>query len=79
VIGRINRPGHFELVGNMNVLQALAMAGGLTPFAKRDGIKVVRNEKDKTMEYPFDYDAVTVDENHVQNIQLRRGDVVVVP
>ncbi len=79
VIGRINRPGHFELVGNMNVLQALAMAGGLTPFAKRDDIKVVRNEKDKTVEYPFDYDAVTVDENHVQNIQLRRGDVVVVP
>jgi polysaccharide export outer membrane protein len=79
VIGRINRPGHFELVGNMNVLQALAMAGGLTPFAKRDGIKVLRNENDKTVEYVFDYDAVTMDENHVQNIRLRRGDVVVVP
>jgi len=79
VIGRINRPGHFELVGNMNVLQALAMAGGLTPFARRDGIKVLRNEKDKTVEYAFDYDAVTMDENHAQNILLRRGDVVVVP
>jgi len=79
VIGRINRPGHFELVGNMNVLQALAMAGGLTPFAKRDEIKVLRKEMDKTVEYVFDYDAVTKDENHVQNILLRRGDVVVVP
>jgi polysaccharide export outer membrane protein len=79
VIGRINRPGHFELVGNMNVLQALAMAGGLTPFAKRDEIKVLRKEKDKTVEYVFDYDAVTMDENHSQNILLRRGDVVVVP
>lgn len=79
VIGRINRPGHFELVGNMNVLQALAMAGGLTPFAKRDGIKVLRNENGKTVEYPFDYDAVTMDENQAQNIQLHRGDVVVVP
>lgn len=79
VIGRINRPGHFELVGEMNVLQALAMAGGLTPFAKRDGIKVMRNEGDRTVEYPFDYDAVTKDENHGQNIRLRRGDVVVVP
>lgn len=79
VIGRINRPGHFELVGNMNVLQALAMAGGLTPFAKRDEIKVLRKEQDKTVEYVFDYDAVTMDENHAQNIPLRRGDVVVVP
>lgn len=79
VIGRINRPGHFELVGNMNVLQALAMAGGLTPFAKRDEIKVLRKEMDKTVEYVFDYDAVTMDENHAQNILLRRGDVVVVP
>jgi len=34
---------------------------------------------DKTVEYVFDYDAVTMDENHAQNIPLRRGDVVVVP
>ncbi len=79
VIGRVNRPDRFMLNGNINVLQALAMAGGLTPFAKRSEIKVMREEKDGTKVYPFDYDAVTEDNALAQNIQLKRGDVIVVP
>ena len=42
VIGRVNKPGHFELNTDVNVLQALAMAGGLNPFAKRGDIKIFR-------------------------------------
>ena len=79
VIGRVNRPDRFLLSGNINVLQALAMAGGLTPFAKRSDIKVFREEKEGTKIFPFDYDAVTEDKALTQNIQLRRGDVIVAP
>ncbi len=81
VIGRVNAPapGRFVLNTYVNVLQALSMAGGLNPFAKRDKIKVFREEGGKTKIFNFRYDDV-VDGIHLeQNIQLRRGDVVVVP
>ena len=42
VIGRVNSPGRFVLNTDVNVLQALAMAGGLNPFAKRGDIKIFR-------------------------------------
>ncbi len=79
VIGRANRPGHYPLTTNVTVLQALAMAGGLTPFAKRGDIKVMRREGDKTHIFDFDYDDVSQGENLDQNIVLQRGDVIVVP
>ncbi len=52
VIGRVNQPGRFILNTNVNVLQALAMAGGLNPFAKRDKIRILRKEGDKTSHLP---------------------------
>ena len=79
VVGRVNKPGMFTLNTNVNVLQALAMAGGLNPFARRSKIKIFRKEREGTQIYPFDYDDITKGENLHQNIQLRRGDVVVVP
>ena len=79
VIGRVNTPGRFTLNVNVNVLQALSIAGGLNPFAKRNSIKIFRQERDKTLILDFEYDRV-VDGKHLrQNIMLQRGDVVVVP
>ena len=79
VVGRVNNPGMFALNTKVNVLQALAMAGGLNPFAKRGRIKVFREEPNGTQIFPFDYDDVTKGERLQQNIRLKRGDVVVVP
>jgi polysaccharide biosynthesis/export protein len=79
VIGKVNRPGRFALNTNINVLQALTMAGGLNTFAKRNKIKIFRKENGKTDIFQFKYDDVTEDENLEQNIELKRGDVVVVP
>ena len=64
---------------NVNVLQALATAGGLNTFAKRSKIKIFRETNGKTLIFPFDYDDVTDGEHLEQNRQLQRGDVVVVP
>lgn len=77
VIGRVNKPGQFVLNNNINVLQALAMAGGLDSFAKRNQVKIFRNIKDKVYIYTFDYDDVSAGRNLRQNITLMRGDVVV--
>jgi polysaccharide export outer membrane protein len=79
VIGKVNAPGRFVMNANVNVLQAIATAGGLNVFAKRNKIKIFRNQKDETIIFPFEYDEV-VDGRHLeQNIGLKRGDVVVVP
>jgi polysaccharide export outer membrane protein len=79
VIGKVNHPGRFVLNTNINVLQALATAGGLNTFAKRSKIKIFRETSGKTRIFPFDYDDVTDGEKLDQNIKLERGDVVVVP
>lgn len=79
VIGRVNNPGRFVLNINVNILQALSIAGGLTPFAKRDKIKIFRQEGDKTHIFNFQYDGVVEGKQLEQNIMLKRGDVVVVP
>ena len=58
VIGKVNRPGEFTATGYMDVLQALTMAGGLTPYADSDDIKIIRRTKTGTKMKLFDYDEV---------------------
>ena len=79
VTGRVNTPGRYPVNTRVTVLQALSIAGGLNAFAKRSKIKVFRQERGKTVTYPFDYNEVVDGENLQQNIILKRGDVVVVP
>jgi polysaccharide export outer membrane protein len=79
VLGRVNTPGRFVLNTNVNVMQALATAGGLNPFAKRSRITIFRDEGGKTALFKFDYDDFADGKGLEKNIQLKRGDIIVVP
>jgi len=80
IIGRVNAPGVRPITAKTNVLQGLAMASGLTPFAEGDEIQIFRTKDDgATSIIPFDYDEVSRGRNLQQNIFLKRGDVIVVP
>jgi len=79
VIGRVNHPGRFPLTSEITVLQALAMAGGMTPYAELKDIRICREEGDATLILPFNYAEVSDGENLEHNIRLKRGDVIVVP
>ncbi len=79
VIGRVNSPGRLILNVNVNVLQALSMAGGCNAFAKRDKIKIFRYDGGKTQILNFHYDSVLDGKQLEENIILKRGDIVVVP
>ena len=79
VVGRVNHPGRFVLNTNINVLQALAMAGGPNPFAKKNKIIIFRENNGKTSVFKFRYDDVSKGEEIKQNIMMKRGDVIVVP
>jgi polysaccharide export outer membrane protein len=79
VVGKVHQSGRLELNTHIDVLQALAMAGGLNPFAETDKIKIFRKTGGQTRIFDFDYDAVAEGEGLSQNIRLQRGDVIVVP
>jgi polysaccharide export outer membrane protein len=79
VIGQVNKPGVFVMNPRLNVLQALSMAGGTTPFAKLDNILVIRGSGTAQKSIQFQYNQVSDGKNLVQNVPLEAGDVVLVP
>ncbi|MGE5248410.1 MAG: polysaccharide biosynthesis/export family protein [Verrucomicrobiota bacterium] len=79
VLGQVNAPGRLILNSNINVLQALAIAGGPNSFASHSRIRILRSDGEKTVVIPFDYDDVTAGKKLETNILLRRGDVIFVP
>ena len=80
VIGKVNRPDEFILSRDLDVMQALSMAGGTALFADLDGIRILRRSNDGTqISLPFNYSEVAEGKNLQQNILLETGDVVVVP
>ena len=58
VIGQVNKPGAFVMNPRLNVLQALSVAGGTTPFAKLDNIIVIRGTGGAQRSLPFHYNEV---------------------
>jgi len=79
VIGQVNKPGMLVMNPRINVLQALSLAEGATPFAKLDDIMVIRGTGATQTTLPFRYTQVTEGKSLAQNILLESGDVVVVP
>ncbi len=79
VMGRVNKPGEYLVGHYTDVLQALSLAGGLTPFAAENDIKIVRRTFGQQQTFPFRYGEVRKGAGLDQNILLQRGDVVMVP
>lgn len=79
VIGKVNRPGEFVATHYVDVMQALAMAGGLNAFASSNNIKILRRVDAGVRSMSFEYDDVANGQELQQNIILKSGDVVVVP
>jgi polysaccharide export outer membrane protein len=79
VIGKVNRPGQFPILRNVDVMQALSMAGGTSTYASLNKIKILRRNGAKLTAIPFEYGDVEKGNNLEQNIILKAGDVVVVP
>jgi polysaccharide export outer membrane protein len=79
VTGKVRSPGQFTVGRYVDVLQALTLAGGLTPYADEDDIKVLRRENGQEVVYKFDYGKFKSGKDLKQNIVLQPDDVVVVP
>ena len=79
VIGQVNNPGVFVVNPQVDVLQALSMAGGTTAFADLSDIKILRRTGERQQALRFRYNDVIKGRNLEQNILLESGDVVIVP
>lgn len=80
VLGQVQKPGTFAFDTQLDIMQAISLAGGLTPFADKDDIKVLRRDRSMAQQaIPFDYSDVEDGSNLESNILLQGGDVVVVP
>jgi polysaccharide biosynthesis/export protein len=79
VTGKVNKPGDFVIGKPVNVMQAISMAGGLTPFASPGSIVVLRTAAGNEEVLPFNYKDVSKGHFLEQNRTLLPGDVVVVP
>jgi len=79
VLGQVNKPGEFIMNPSVDVMQALSMAGGTTPFASLGDIVILRRTPTGKQSLPFRYNDVVRGKRLDQNIDLQSGDVVVVP
>lgn len=79
VIGQVTKPGVFIVNPQVDVMQALSMAGGLTPFADTNDIKILRRTGPNQSAISFKYNDVLKGKNLQQNIVLQAGDIVAVP
>jgi polysaccharide export outer membrane protein len=79
VTGEVAMPAAYQLTGPRTVMQVIAMAGGLTEFAKGANITILRTENGRTQSFKFNYKDVSKGRRLEQNIALVPGDTIVVP
>jgi polysaccharide biosynthesis/export protein len=79
ITGEIIRAGEYPMLAPMTVLQLIAKAGGVSTYANRHGIFVLRYVDGKPVRYAFDYSEVLKGKTVGQDVELRPGDTVVVP
>lgn len=79
VIGQVHKPGAFSINMEARVMQVLAQAQGLTPFASERDIHIMRYTAGGAQKIGFDYKEVLKGNKLEQDILLKRGDVIVVP
>lgn len=79
ITGQVGKQGPFPLLGPTNVLQLLAMAGGVAEFADAENIQIIRVENGKQVSKRFNYNEVKRGKNLQQNIELKPGDMIIVP
>jgi polysaccharide export outer membrane protein len=83
VIGEVKTPGRYELRSRATVLDVLAMAGGLTQYAARGRITILRHDIEGVHQLPFDFEKVigkgVSTGTAQQNLCIQAGDIIIVP
>lgn len=79
VLGEVKTPGRYELKGQATVLDVLAQAGGLSPFASTSRIVILRDDGGIKKRILFDYDTAISKQAAEQVFYVHPGDTIMVP
>jgi polysaccharide biosynthesis/export protein len=79
VTGKVRSPGQFVVGRYVDVVQAITLAGGFTPFAKTNNVQIIRRDGAREQVFRFNYDQIERGRDMSQNIMLQADDVVLVP
>lgn len=79
ILGEVSQPGHYQPGHYVTVLEALALAHGLTPYARGEQITILRHTDGKERRIPISYPVLAAGKRPEMNLYLLRGDVVIVP
>ena len=79
IIGKVAQSGEYNIDRPITVLQAIAKSGGFQEWAKKDKIKIVRQQNDKHEIIMFDYEALAEDGDLDQDLYLQPGDTIIIP
>ena len=79
IIGKVNRPGRIPMNSPTDIVQALSLAGGFTPYADTENIRILRRTGKKQKAILFDYSKIADGTAMETNILLKSGDTIVVP
>jgi polysaccharide export outer membrane protein len=77
MIGEIAHVGWVNITPGMTILQAIATAGGLTPYANKKHIYILRGDPGKQQNIPFDY-TKALKKGDMQGVTLAPGDTIVI-
>ncbi|PON18629.1 sugar transporter [Candidatus Entotheonella serta] len=81
VLGEVANPARYAYKSRLTVLEAIASAGGLKPYAARKRIVILRHSDggDVVQRIPFNYDQAAASNGTEGNPVLQPGDIVMVP
>jgi polysaccharide biosynthesis/export protein len=79
ITGEVLRPGPYVLKPTINVMQAIALAGGLGPFAAKQRVQLHRKINGADSIFIFDFNAYASGRDTADNINLKSGDIIIVP
>lgn len=77
VLGQVNEPGSYPYKDRLTLVQAISLAGGLTPLALRRKVKLIR-ETERGKE-TFEIDLGRILDGKQDDLSLEPGDIVFVP
>ena len=79
ITGEVNKPGNYAITPGMNIMQAIALSGGLGKFASKSKIQIHRRVHGTEQVFLFNYGDFESGKNLAGNIVVQPGDVIVVP
>ncbi len=77
--GKIQSPGKYKLQDDMTLFQAISLAGGMTEWADKDNILIIRRVDGKQRNIPVDYDKAIAGKYPEQNIFIQPNDTIHIP